>query len=108
MKPDCDVLIVYVACADRAEARAIGQALVAEGLAACCNLRAHESIYRWNGQIETGEEIGLLIKTAPSAWDWVQARITALHSYDTPAIFAWAADAPPDTRDWMAAAVQPR
>jgi periplasmic divalent cation tolerance protein len=84
-----DILVVYVTCADIDEARRIGRALVQDGLAACVNLRAHETLYRWEGNVEAGQEIGLLAKTVRDSYPALQARVCDLHSYELPCIIAW-------------------
>lgn len=84
-----DILIGYVTCASMEEARRIGRILVEERLAACVNLRPHETIYRWRGAVEEDEEVGMLVKTTRAAWDAVAARVRGLHSYDLPCIVAW-------------------
>jgi periplasmic divalent cation tolerance protein len=86
---ESDVLILYVTCADLAEARRIGRALVEERLAACVNIRPHETIYRWHGAIEEGSEVGMLVKTTLAAGAAAEARIVALHSYSVPGILAF-------------------
>lgn len=82
-------ILVYVTCADIAEARRIGRTLVEERLAACANLRPHASIYRWEGRVEEAEEAGLLLKTTADAYAELEARVRALHSYSLPCILAW-------------------
>ena len=81
-------IFVYVTCASREEARLIARALVDERLVACANLRPHESIYRWNGAVESAEEWGLVLKTTAAAWERVASRVNALHSYKCPCIVA--------------------
>lgn len=83
-----EVVFVYVTCADADEARRIGRTLVEERLAACVNLRAHETIYRWQGAIESGPEWALIAKTTRAAFDRLRDRVTALHSYTVPCIVA--------------------
>ena len=101
-------LLVMVSCADREEARRIGQALVEEKLAACVHLRPHEAIYRWNGQVEQASEYMLLAKTMPHCYAALQARISALHSYDVPAIAAVAvAVGSQPFLDWIGESVLP-
>lgn len=99
-------MLVYVTCADLDEARRIGRALVEEGLAACVNLRTHETIYRWQGAIEQGPEAALLAKTMSDAYPALEARVRALHSYAVPCIVAWTLDEGlPAYLAWIAAAV---
>jgi periplasmic divalent cation tolerance protein len=105
MRPE-DLLVVYVTCADLAEARRIGRALVEERLAACVNLRPHESIYRWQGAVEEAAEVGLLAKTTRAAWPALEARVRALHGYTLPCIVAWPlAEGLADYCDWIADSV---
>ena len=99
-----DILLVYITCANIEEARRIGQTLVGEKLAACVNLRAHETIYIWQGVPEHGEEIGLLAKTTRNAYPALQARVLELHSYELPCIVAWPITAGlPAYLDWVRA-----
>ena len=102
------VLAVYVTCSDLDEARRIGRALVEERLAACVNIRAHETIYRWQGAIEQGPEVGLLAKTTADAYPALEARARALHSYTLPCIVAWPLAAGlPAYLDWVTAETAP-
>ncbi len=95
---------VYAVFADMAEAERIAGAVVDEGLAACANILGPcRSIYRWQGRTERAEEVPALFKTVRA--EALIARIAALHSYDVPAVMAFAA-APvhPPYLDWVAAA----
>ena len=81
---------VYIVTADTAEADRIAEALVAERLAACVNiLGAVRSVYRWQGEVERADEVAMIAKTTEVLFDALNARVRALHSYDTPAIVAW-------------------
>ena len=44
------------------------------------------SHYRWEGQVERGEEAVMIVKTRASLADAVEAAVKELHSYETPAI----------------------
>jgi len=77
--------IVMTTVASRDEAARLGRALVEERLAACATLvPAVESIYRWQGQIESSAETLLLLKTASDRLPALEARLNELHSYQTP------------------------
>ena len=70
-------------------ARRIARALVDLRLAACVQIVGPiESIYRWQGRIETAREWLCLIKTTRARFREVAAAIEALHPYDTPEIVA--------------------
>ena len=67
--------------------------MVEERLAACINiLRPVRSIYRWQGAIETADEVAAIFKTTTAQADALIARIAALHSYDVPCIVTWPID----------------
>ena len=84
-----DSVVVLCTCANDGEASRIAEALVEERLAACVNLLPPvRSIYRWQGNIEKGLEVLLLIKTNQNRLDDVCRRIRGLHSYDTPEVIA--------------------
>ena len=108
LRPDA-ALVAYVTCPDLDEARRIGRVLVEEGLAACVNIHAHETIYRWEGILEQGPEAMLLAKTTRAAWPALQARVRALHSAALPCIVAWRLDAGlPEYLDWIGTQVAAR
>ena len=84
------VTSVYVVFANADEAERIGRAMVEERLAACINILGPvRSIYRWQGAIESADEVAAILKTTTEAADALIARIAALHSYDVPCIVTW-------------------
>ena len=71
--------------ADREQAERIAHSLVVQGLAACVNIiPGVQSIYRWQGAVESAPEVLILIKTSPALLSQVQSTLTALHSYEVP------------------------
>jgi periplasmic divalent cation tolerance protein len=79
-----DKRIVLTTAGSREEAAKIARALVEQRLAACVNLTAIESVYRWKGAVESAEEWLLVVKTTAAAAPRVQAAIKELHSYELP------------------------
>lgn len=70
-------------------AEQIGRALVERRLAACVQIVGPiESIYRWQGQIETAEEWQCWIKTTRERFAAVEQAIRELHTYSVPEILA--------------------
>jgi periplasmic divalent cation tolerance protein len=81
------VISVYAVFANADEAERIGRTMVEERLAACVNILGPiHSIYRWQGKIETADEVAALFKTSDSRADALITRIAALHSYEVPCI----------------------
>ena len=77
--------VVLTTAGSQEEARKIAHALVERRLAACVNIVPQiESVYRWQGQVETATEWLLVIKTQASAFERVRDAIKELHSYDLP------------------------
>jgi len=84
---------VYVLFANAEEAERIGRTVVEERLAACINiLGSVRSIYRWQGSIETADEVAAILKTSQKEADALIMRIAGLHSYEVPCIVTWPID----------------
>jgi periplasmic divalent cation tolerance protein len=82
-------LIVISNAPDREVALRIAHALVERKLAACVNILAPcTSVYRWQGKVETANEIPLLIKTRAEIYEDVETAIRSLHPYELPEIVA--------------------
>ena len=80
-------LLVYTTYPSIVEAERAGRSLVEQRLAACVNiLPGMVSHYWWQGTVERGEEVVMIIKTRASLAERVSAAVKADHSYTTPAI----------------------
>ncbi len=84
--------LLIMTTTDSAEAaERIAEALIERELAACVQiLPPMISLYRWQGRIERGSEVLLLIKSAQSLYPQVEAAIRENHSYETPEIIGMA------------------
>jgi len=77
--------IVLTTTASPEEAASVGRTLVEEHLVACATaLPSVQSIYRWEGQVESATETLLLLKTSAEHLPALETRLRELHSYDTP------------------------
>jgi periplasmic divalent cation tolerance protein len=84
-----DKRLVLTTAGSEDEARKIAHALVDRQLAACVNIVPQiESIYRWQGKVESAQEWLLLIKTTAEKFPAVRNAIRELHSYDLPECIA--------------------
>jgi len=89
-----DLHLVYMTAGSTEEAHMIGEALVAEQLAACVNLiDGMTSIYRWEGQVRCDTETVIIAKTTQQQVMPLTARVKTLHSYECPCIVALPIDA---------------
>ena len=80
-------VFVYTTYPSLVEAEAMAKQLVELRLAACVNiLPGMISHYRWQGEVERGEEVVMLIKTRASLAEEVRGAVKASHPYETPAI----------------------
>jgi periplasmic divalent cation tolerance protein len=87
------VVSVYAVFANGEEAERIGRRVIEEQLAACVNvLGSIRSIYRWQGKIESADEVAAIFKTHHWYADALIERIAALHSYDVPCVVSWPID----------------
>lgn len=87
MLRDDDVVLVVSNAPDTILAERISRVLVEGGLAACVNFGAPvRSVYSWNGQIETAEEIPLWIKTTAGRQQALVQALAELHPYEVPEI----------------------
>lgn len=101
------IVSVYVIFADADEAERIGRQLIEERLAACINiLPPCRSIYRWQGSIETAEEVPAILKTSVALADALVTRVSELHSYEVPCVTVWPiAKLLADYGDWVESSV---
>ncbi|MCH8465545.1 MAG: divalent-cation tolerance protein CutA [Roseinatronobacter sp.] len=89
MEADMELLEVEVTCPDKDSARAIASACLKARLIACANLLPKvESLFCWQGQIDSETEVLLRMKTPRPNFEAVCTRIRSHHPYDLPAIIA--------------------
>jgi periplasmic divalent cation tolerance protein len=73
---------------DRATAERIANLVIEQRLAACVNILACVSVYRWKGAVQHDEEHPLLIKTTAERYAELEATVRAAHPYELPEIIA--------------------
>ncbi len=89
MTVDSPTLLIYTTFPSEADARRVGERLVASQLAACVNIfPGMVSIYAWQGAIEHGQETAMIIKTRAALRDRVFEAVRELHPYSVPALVA--------------------
>jgi len=98
-------VFVYTTYPSIVEAERAGHALVERRLCACVNiLPGMVSYYRWQGTVERGDEVVMIIKTRASLAEAVRGAVKEMHSYTMPAILVIPLDSvDPDYHAWIEA-----
>ena len=81
-------LLVVTTVGSREEALSLARALVEMRLAACAQVGAIHSVYRWHGVVHDEPEFRVLFKTRAARYAQVEAAIRERHPYELPAIHA--------------------
>src|SRR5690349_24369062 len=85
MKRAQKFVIVLVTTPDKSTARKLARAALEAKLIACANIVPQiESHYWWQGKVERGKELLLLLKTESTRVKSLEKLIVSLHPYDTP------------------------
>jgi periplasmic divalent cation tolerance protein len=85
MKPRGKYAVVLVTAPDVKTARKLARAALAARLIACASLIPKiESHYWWQGKIESGAEVLLVLKATTARLAALEKVIVAEHPYDTP------------------------
>jgi len=96
--------IIFTTAGSQEEAVKIAHSLVERRLAACVNIVPRiESVYRWQGKVESATEWLLLIKTQAKLFEGVRDAVKELHSYDLPeCVMLEVSDGSQEYLDWIA------
>lgn len=97
------ILLALTTFPDAEIAHRISNQLVSERFAACANiLPSVESIYRWKGKIESGNETLVFFKVSVDRQSAFQDKLRLLHPYDVPEIvFLPVASGLPEYIQWV-------
>jgi periplasmic divalent cation tolerance protein len=81
--------VIFVTAKDKKEAGKIARGLLEAKLIACANIvEGVQSLFWWQGKIDSSEEVLLVLKTKKVLFKKVSAKVKSLHSYQTPEIIA--------------------
>jgi periplasmic divalent cation tolerance protein len=83
-----DFIVVTTTHDAEDKARELAAAAVNARLAACAQVSAIGSVYRWEGEVRTDPEWRVDLKTRAVLFDRLAAFIGEHHDYDTPEIVA--------------------
>lgn len=79
--------LFYVTVPSLENGERLAEILLSENLIACANIfPPHISLYKWNGQVERGQEHVVIFKTRQAISESFIKRIEEVHPYDCPCI----------------------
>ncbi|XP_078164382.1 nitrogen regulatory PII-like, alpha/beta isoform X2 [Carex rostrata] len=82
-------IVVYVTVPNREAGKKLADSIIKERLAACVNIvPGIESVYWWEGKVQTDSEELLIIKTRESLLPVLTEHVKANHEYDVPEVIA--------------------
>ena len=82
-------IVIFITTSDEQEAQAIAKLLLEKRLIACANIVSKvNSIFWWQGNLESENECMLILKTKAPLLDEVVEMVKSSHSYDVPEIIA--------------------
>ncbi len=99
--------LMFTTLPSRESAQALAREVVHRRLAACVQIQAIDSVYRWQGEVCEEPEWRLLFKTTRARQAELAALVAELHPYDLPALLSLPVQwAEPGFAAWIADAVQ--
>ncbi|CAK8568212.1 unnamed protein product [Lathyrus sativus] len=82
-------IVVYVTVPNKEAGKKLSESIVKEKLAACVNrVPGIESVYLWEGKIQTDSEELLIIKTRQSLLEALTEHVKSNHEYDVPEVIS--------------------
>ena len=100
--PD-EIVLAFCTFPDGDTARQIAREMVTLQLAACGNVIPQiHSVYRWQGKIETADEVLAIFKLPASRYPEFETKLRSLHPYDVPEIISFGVERGlPDYLRWV-------
>jgi periplasmic divalent cation tolerance protein len=81
------MIYIFWTCKNKEEAKKVIHGLIDSHLVACASIFPEiESIYRWEGKIEEGKEVKVILKTQGKHFDSICKYILENGSYEVPEI----------------------
>lgn len=82
-------IVILITCVNKREAKKITRSLLAKKLVACVNIIDKiESVFWWQGNIESASEVLLIAKSNRSLLQKIIRQVKLLHSYQVPEVIA--------------------
>jgi periplasmic divalent cation tolerance protein len=103
VEPQAAVMLLLTTFPDRERAETAACGWVEAGLAACVHIAANgRSVYRWQGVVETADEVAVTAKTTTDRVEALREALRASHPYELPEVLLVSSDGGSDTYlDWL-------
>ncbi len=86
------MIVVYITCESKKQAREIARHLLKKRLGACVNIfEKMTSIYWWppkKGKLSEEKEVVLLVKTIEGKFEEIEKEVAKIHSDEVPCVFS--------------------
>lgn len=76
------ILLLFLTCANQQEADTIATALLQKRLVACVKIIPITSKFIWEGAVDSGTEILLVMDTSENKFVQIEQEVKRLHSYE--------------------------
>ena len=100
--------LIWCPYPSKKEARNAAKRLLEKRLIACANIvDCVESVFAFEGEIKTAQEVAALFKTTEARMDDAILLIKDVHPYELPAIIGWRCDSSaPETLLWLSRTIE--
>ena len=98
---DRDILVVTTTVATLAQANALAKRVVEERVAACAQVDAVQSVYRWGEKLCEEAEVRITIKTVARKAEALEGFFEHHHPYDVPEFMSTTMQASPAYAQWV-------
>ncbi|RLI92462.1 MAG: divalent-cation tolerance protein CutA [Candidatus Altiarchaeales archaeon] len=100
------MILIYITCREKSEARRISEHLLKKRLIACANIFPIESMYWWKDKINEEREFVVIAKTLEEKFDEIRGEIKKVHSYEVPCILKIEVEADEGFLEWVEGEVE--
>lgn len=95
------MVLIYITCKDKKEAKKISRYLLEKRLIACSNIHPIDSMYWWKDKLVDDKEFVVIAKTKKKHIKLIRKEVKKIHSYDIPCIIDIDVDANEDYLGWV-------
>jgi periplasmic divalent cation tolerance protein len=95
------IMMLYVPCPSREEAKSIAKILLEKSLIVCANIFPITSIYKWEGEVVDDSEYVLFLKTFDGSIEKLKEKIKKIHPYEVPCIIKLDLEVNEEYFSWM-------